>query len=84
MRKVKFYLGTGFTGCNHTEVMEFDDNTTEKEIEECYEEWKDEKLDCSWWDEEWKENDILKIDIFNTENKYQIIYADPLWRYKEN
>lgn len=52
MRKVKFYLGIGLVGCNHTEVMEFDDNTTEEEIEECYEEWKDEKLDCSWWDEE--------------------------------
>lgn len=52
MRKVKFYLGTGFAGCNHTEVMEFDDNTTEEEIEECYEEWKNEKLDGSWWDEE--------------------------------
>ena len=26
----------------------------------------------------------MKIDIFNTENKYQIIYADPPWKYKEN
>lgn len=24
----------------------------------------------------------MKIDIFNTENKYQIIYADPPWSYK--
>ena len=24
----------------------------------------------------------MKIDIFNTENKYQIIYADPPWNYK--
>ncbi len=47
MRKIKFYLGTGFAGCNHIEVMEFDDNTTEEEIEECYEEWKNEKLDGS-------------------------------------
>lgn len=25
----------------------------------------------------------MKIDIFNTENKYQIIYADPPWKYKD-
>ena len=24
----------------------------------------------------------MKIDIFNTDNKYQIIYADPPWTYK--
>ena len=24
----------------------------------------------------------MKIDIFNTKNKYSIIYADPAWRYK--
>lgn len=26
----------------------------------------------------------MKIDIFNTDNKYQIIYADPPWEYKES
>ena len=26
----------------------------------------------------------MKVDIFNTENKYQIIYADPPWKYKTN
>lgn len=24
----------------------------------------------------------MKIDIFNTSNKYNIIYADPPWTYK--
>lgn len=24
----------------------------------------------------------MKVDIFNTENKYQIIYADPPWTYR--
>lgn len=23
----------------------------------------------------------MRVDIFNTENKYQIIYADPPWSY---
>lgn len=26
----------------------------------------------------------MKVDIFNTDNKYNIIYADPPWKYKEN
>lgn len=25
----------------------------------------------------------MQIDIFNTENKYNIIYADPPWRYND-
>ena len=25
----------------------------------------------------------MKVDIFNTENKYQIIYADPPWQYND-
>lgn len=25
----------------------------------------------------------MKVDIFNTENKYNIIYADPPWSYKD-
>ena len=25
----------------------------------------------------------MKVDIFNTENKYQIIYADPAWSYRD-
>ncbi len=26
----------------------------------------------------------MKIDIFNTDNKYQIIYADPPWEYRQS
>lgn len=50
MRKVKFYLGMGFAGCNHEEIMEFDDDTTDEEISEYHHEWYEEKLDASWWD----------------------------------
>lgn len=50
MRRVKFCLETGFAGCSHEEIMEFEDNTTDEEIEECYEDWKNNKLSCSWWD----------------------------------
>ncbi len=24
----------------------------------------------------------MKIDVFNTDKKYQIIYADPPWEYR--
>ncbi len=26
----------------------------------------------------------MKVDIFNTDNKYKIIYADPPWKYNDN
>ena len=26
----------------------------------------------------------MKVDIYNTNNKYNIIYADPPWEYKES
>lgn len=26
----------------------------------------------------------MKVDIFNTDNRYQIIYADPPWEYKQS
>lgn len=34
-------------------------------------------------DKKQKEAIILKVDIFNTKNKYQIIYADPAWSYRD-
>ena len=50
MRKVKFYLGTGFVCSAHEEIMEFDDDTTDEEISEIFHDWYEEKLDASWWD----------------------------------
>lgn len=50
MRKVKFYLGTGFASAAHEEVMEFDDDTTDEEISEIFHDWYEGKLDASWWD----------------------------------
>lgn len=39
MKKIKFYLGTGYAGCYHEEIFEYEDNVSEEEI----------KLDASWW-----------------------------------
>ncbi len=50
MRKVKFYLGTGFANATHEDVIEFEDGTTDEEITEYFEEWKNNFLDASWRD----------------------------------
>ena len=50
MRKVKFYLGTGFACSAHEEVMESDDDTTGEEISEIFHDWYEGTLDASWWD----------------------------------
>ena len=52
MRKVKFYLGTGFPGASREEIVDFEDDTTDEEIEESFEDWKNNRLDASWWDVE--------------------------------
>lgn len=49
MKKVKFYLGTGFAGVAHEEIIEFDDNVTDEEIQEAFYDWYEDKLDPSWW-----------------------------------
>lgn len=50
MKKYHFYLGTGFAGGTYEEDFEFDDNVSEEEVEETYEDWKDNHLDCSFWE----------------------------------
>lgn len=50
MKKVKFYLGTGFAGCSHEEIMEYEDDTPNEVIEEDFELWKNNKLDAQWWE----------------------------------
>lgn len=52
MRKVKFYLGTGFANVAHEEIMEFEDDTTDEEISEIFHDWYEGYLDASWWDAE--------------------------------
>jgi hypothetical protein len=53
-RKYEFYLGTGFRGCTHKEIVEidFEGDETEEEIEDIVNEWYDDwvgnKLDRSW------------------------------------
>lgn len=57
MRRVKFTLSIGYPGADHEEIVEFDDDTTDEQIEEAYEDWRNNYLDGSWWevDEEGKD-----------------------------
>lgn len=45
MRKVYFYLGTGFPGASFKEYVEFSNDTTDEEIQEEYESWVNDRLD---------------------------------------
>ena len=48
MRKVRFTLSMNLVGCKREEVMEFDDDMTDEEIQEQYEQWREEQLDGGW------------------------------------
>lgn len=52
MRRIHFHLGTGFSGADHDCIEEFGDNATDEEIEESFQDWKENYLDCGWWDED--------------------------------
>lgn len=52
MKKIKFYLGTGFAGCSYEEIFEYEDDATEEEISDDFEVWKNDRLDASWWEVE--------------------------------
>jgi hypothetical protein len=52
MRKIRFYLGIGISNAAQEEVVEFEDDTTDDEIEDAFQEWKSNYIDANWWDEE--------------------------------
>lgn len=79
MRKVKFYLGTGFAGASHEDIIEFEDGTTDEEITEYFEEWKNNFLDASWWDVDEGRgmgNDLISRSALIDELKQSGIIAD--------
>lgn len=51
MRKIKFYLETGYAGATHTETVEYPDNTEDSEIEEDLEAWKESCISYGWEEE---------------------------------
>lgn len=49
MRKIKFYLSIGYAGADYDEIMEFPDNMTDEEIDECFHEWVNGYIDAEWY-----------------------------------
>ena len=52
MKRIHFHLGVGYVGAVHDEIVEFEDNATNEEIEEEFNEWVNVYEDASWWEEE--------------------------------
>lgn len=46
--KVTFTLGIGFVGARHEEVIEFDDDTTDEELDEFWTDWSHNYIDGGW------------------------------------
>ena len=52
MKKVNFYLDTGFgASCIHEDYIEFDDSVSDEEITEELTAWANDQIDA-WWEEE--------------------------------
>ena len=50
MRKISFWINTGFAGCDYEEIMEFDDNTTDKELDEEAKIFLTNNIDFGWYE----------------------------------
>jgi hypothetical protein len=46
--KVKFTMSMSLVGCEREEIIEFDDDTTNDDIDFHYEHWVNEQLDGGW------------------------------------
>jgi len=49
MKKVKFTLSIGYPTATHSATFEFEDDSTDSEIEECYIDWRNDYLEGSWY-----------------------------------
>lgn len=46
--KVEFYMYTGFSNTEYKNVFEFDDDTSDEDIEASLEDWKNDRIDYGW------------------------------------
>lgn len=49
MRRIKFSLSIGYANAGHEEVVEFDDDATDEQIEQDYQDWCSSYIDGGWW-----------------------------------
>lgn len=52
MKKVHFHIGTGYAGAEYDEVEEFDDDVSEKELDEYLKDFVSNNIEPSWWFED--------------------------------
>lgn len=48
VRKIKFTISIGLVGCRREDTFEFDDDTTDEEIQQAYTDWMYEQIDGGW------------------------------------
>ena len=48
MKKVKVFLGIGFANANREEILEFEDDATEEDIEDEVMAWVNDQIDIGW------------------------------------
>ena len=59
MRKISFWINTGFAGCNYEETMEFDDSITDEQLDEEAKIFLTNNIDFGWF------------EVQNDKNKYE-------------
>ena len=56
MRKISFWINTGFAGCDYEETMEFDDSITDEQLDEEAKIFLTNNIDFGWCevqDDQW-------------------------------
>lgn len=48
MRNIEFICETGFSNCNHVEIVDISDDFTDEQIDKQYKEWLSSKIDMAW------------------------------------
>ena len=50
MKKYQFYLGIGFAGVGHTEIVEVPDDITEEDLKNYFQDWVSNYLDACYFE----------------------------------
>lgn len=48
MKTVRFTLSIGYSGCEHVDTQEFEDDVTDEELDEAWQEWSSNYIDGGW------------------------------------
>lgn len=49
MKKIKFLLSIGYSGADHSDVMEYADDASDETINADYDQWCQNYMDGGWW-----------------------------------